>query len=308
MKKCPSCGYQASTGAACGVCGRDLGAVPELAVPKKSKDMAMPFLAAALLACAAVAFFFFGRGGKPEPVAAVPGPSEVDEFGYEGALYALERMEGLKFLPEEDKLRVLPLLESSDGRVAFAAVKLAGKWLTESAGTPGAEPLLDALIRAALSGAPELRKQAAMEIAAAAAYGMPLKARARELRAAASSLVKAGDAELVSAGYFLASAAAFNDFSGEMLQTLRYDPSSQARLYSACALARLGDAEGYRHLAGLAGGADEALAESAIGCLAYSSVPGSGKLLSAVAAGRQPAAGWAKNALIFRGQLAIIKK
>ena len=94
-----------------------------------------------------------------------------------------------------------------------------------------------------------------------------------------------------------------------MLETLRSDPSSGARLYAACGLARLGSAEGGSHLVKLASGGDPELKSEAFACLTYAFDPETGPFLASAARGRDPdLADRAKMALILRKQLAIIKK
>lgn len=164
MRRCPACGYDNPVSETCGVCGRCLSDVRACEPPTRKPDRLMPALAAVLLLCALAAFFLANRR------AAAPAPAEnsfSDEagFGYEGVLYSLSAMEGLRFLPPEDKLRVLPLLESHDERVACAAAVLAGRWLAEETDQAAAGVFRSALERASASGPAAVRESAAAALA-----------------------------------------------------------------------------------------------------------------------------------------------
>jgi len=167
VKKCPACGYANSGGANCGVCGRDISSVAPLPETPKKADRAMPLLAAVLLLCCLAAFFV--TGGRKGGAAAPEGESFSDEasFGSEGVVYSLDRMGELRFLPREDRLKALPLMNSSDERVACAAVRAAGKWARS--GAPDSEVFAEALRAAAESGPEACRALAASGIPAAAA-------------------------------------------------------------------------------------------------------------------------------------------
>lgn len=167
MKKCPACGYAGSGGASCGVCGRDLSLTAPLPDPGPKKDFAMPLLAAVLLLCCLAAFFV--TGGRKGGGAAQAGQTFSDEasFGYEGVIYSLDRLGELKFLPTEDRLKVLPLLASRDARVACAAARTAGKWARSGASDSA---VFGQALRSASAGLPEAcRDTAAGEIPVAAA-------------------------------------------------------------------------------------------------------------------------------------------
>jgi len=167
VRECPACGYPNSDPAAqaCGVCGRGLSAVAERAPAEgRRPDRLMPALAVLLLLCALAAFYLAHRR-IPAPV---PGESAfADEagFGYEGVLYSLAAMGEQRFLPPEDKLRVLPLLDSRDERVAAAAAGLAGKWLESETDPALAGALRLALEKAAAGAPPAVRERAAAALA-----------------------------------------------------------------------------------------------------------------------------------------------
>lgn len=312
MKPCPVCGYGNSDAALnCAVCGRDVSVVPVRPERRPEKESRLMLLAGLLLLTCGAAFIVTGKLAEkpPRPASGETEFSDEASFSYEGVLAGLDEMSRLRFLPREDKLKVLPLLNSRDERVAYAAAKLIGGWVRPEEDPADAKLWFDALLQAASAGGAAARGQAALELGLAAAFGFPLSGRLQELREAAAGLVASGDAELTGAGFFLASMSGIEDFSGEMLKTLRYDPSSKARLYAACSLARLGREEGYKHLLTAAGGPDPDLKAEALDCLSYSSAPETPAFLGSVAGGGDPGlAARAKRALIFRKQLAIIKK
>jgi len=86
--------------------------------------------AAGLLVLLCGLFFFlyqnFPRtaGQAAETVDAAPGGDSFNN--YDGVVYSLKKMRGLRFLPAADKLRVPPLLLSREERVALAAGYAAG--------------------------------------------------------------------------------------------------------------------------------------------------------------------------------------
>lgn len=135
--------------------------------PRVKKDVAMPLLAAVLLLCCLAAFFVTGgrKGGAAHP----EGETFSDEasFGYEGVIYSLDRLGDLKFLPSEDRLKVLPFLASRDERVACAAARAAGKWARS--GAPDAAVFAQALRAAPKSLTEACLAPAADEIPGAAA-------------------------------------------------------------------------------------------------------------------------------------------
>lgn len=312
MKTCPSCGYgNRDKDQKCGICARDIAAVPAKAEVEKSRAWAGLMLAAGLIltGCGAAYFLLSGVPKPPPSVSRDTTFSDEVPFSYDGALYALDRLENLRFLPAADRRRVLPLLACPDDRVAYSAARLAGGW-ARSCGDPGeAKILFEGLLKAAGSGSRLARRSAALQAGLTAAAGFPAAPYREEIRKVASGLVATRDAELTAAGFFLATASGAEDFSREMLDTLRSDPSSGAKLYAACGLARLGSLEGGRHLAQLAAGADPELRGEAFSCLAYAFDPGTGPFLASAARGRDPdLAERAKMALILRKQLAIIKK
>ena len=311
MKPCPSCGYgNPDQEQKCGICARDITSVPvktEVSPREESKLMLLAGLL--LLACGAV--FFFSTSRMKPPPAASGGTAFSDEasFSYDGVLYALDRIGNLRFLPSADRKGVLPLLSCPDDRVACAAAKLAGAWARSSEDPAERKIMFEALLKAASSGGRIARRSAATQAALAAAAGFPVSPYLEEIRKVSAGLVSSPEAELKAAGYLLASTSGIEDFSVEMLNTLRYDPSSEARLYAACGLARLGSAEGGSLLIKLASGGDPELRSGAFACLAYSFTPETGPFLAKAAGARDPdLASRAKMALILRKQLAIIKK
>jgi hypothetical protein len=167
VKKCPACGYSNSGGANCGVCGRDISSVASLPEARAKKDRAMPLLAAVLLLCCLAAFLVTGRraGGTAAPAAKTF--SGEASFGREGVVYSLDRMGELKFLSPEDKLKVLPLLRSSDAKVACAASRTAGKWARS--GGADAEVFAKALRAEAKNAQDPCRAAAGAKISGAAA-------------------------------------------------------------------------------------------------------------------------------------------
>lgn len=314
MKKCPGCAYlNPGSAGRCHVCGRDLSAVAERPDPRPEKRSPhMPLAALALLACAGLFWLLQHYAWKPGP----PAPAADDEaFSYDGVAESLEKMAALRYLPDGDKLRALPLLGSPDQRAALAAVKTVAAWARAEKDPALAGRYALELVGAAAAG-PERTRPAAVRRQAALEAGLLIALGARPagledcVRPVAAGLVAGGGEELRAAGYFLSAMAGLGDHAAEMRKTLLYDPSAEARLHAACALSRLGDAEGHARLAEAAASPDAALRSEAYSCLSYSASPEAGRLLKAAA--REDldfeAAESAKSALIFRGQLAIIKK
>lgn len=310
MKRCPSCAY-GNPGSAekCHVCACPLAGVPERPDPQPEKKAPhMPLAAGALLLCAGVFWLLQTYAWKPGE----PAPAAADDasFSYDGVAYSLDKMAGLRFLPEEDKLNALPLLASPDGRVAEAAAKAAGAWARAEEDPGLARRLFEALLAAAATGHDGARRQAALEAGLLLAQGFPGGPYGEKLRLAAGALAARPETELRAAGYFLSAMAGRSDLVPQMRQTLLYDPSASAKLYAACALSRLGYPEGHERLASDAAGPDAWLRTEALSCLSYSASPDADRLLLAAARGvtDAAAAASAKSALILRKQLAIIKK
>lgn len=313
MRVCPSCGY--GNGAAalkCGICGRDISAVPVLAPPPEKKE-AWLMTAAGLLVLFCGLFFFLYQNfprtaGQPADV--VDAAEGEDSFNnYDGVVYSLEKMRALRFLPGTDKLRVPPLLLSREERVALAAAATLGAWAREDALAADRELWFEALLKGARSALPAARRQAALAAGYAAGYGLDPAPYAGQIREVSAGLIAAGDAELVNAGYFLAAMGGLEDFSGAMEKTLLYDPAREDKFYAACALARLNRPEGHSYLAGLIAGADPGFRSRAFECLAYSAAAETPAYLAALAGkGGGELAEGAKSTLMLRKQLAIIKK
>ena len=111
MKQCPACGYgNPADRLNCAVCGLGLGGVraKELPAPQKGPNY-MLASGLILLACAALFYVLQNYAWKGEAPA---GAAEEARFSYEGTVYSLEKLAGLRYLPAEDKKRVLPLLAS----------------------------------------------------------------------------------------------------------------------------------------------------------------------------------------------------
>ncbi len=311
MKTCPSCGYgNPDQDQKCGICAKDLSAIPAKAAAKPQTGSGL-MLGAGLLLLACGALYFITSSVAKPPARASANTYFLDEasFSYDGTLYALDKMGSLRFLPAADRHRILPLLTSPDDRVARAAAKLTGAWARSSENSAEAKVLFEALLRTAASGSRIARRAAAFQASLVAESGFPIAPYLAEIRRVSASLMATREAELTAAGFLLASAAGVEDFSREMLDTLRSDPSSGARLYAACGLARLGSEEGGRHLIKLASGGDSELRSEAFSCLTYAFDPETGPFLTAAARGGDPdLAERAKMALILRKQLAIINK
>ena len=134
MKPCPSCGYgNPDQNNKCGICARDIAAVRIKAVPRPQKESKLMLLTGLLLLACGAAYFILTAITKLVPAATGETAfSDETSFTYDGVLYALEKMGGLRFQPAADRRRVAPLLASPDDRVASAAAKLAGQWARSS--------------------------------------------------------------------------------------------------------------------------------------------------------------------------------
>ena len=317
MKLCPSCGYgNPDTALKCGICGRDIAAVPVKAEPAAEKGTERPGLMLVtgllLLACGALFFFMQNSPWKNEAPAGSGENSVTDEnsFTYEGVLYGLDKMSALRFLPEADRRRVPPLLYSAEDRVGHAAASLIGAWARSETDQALGRLWFETLLEAAAKASPVVRRQAAMEAGFTAAFGFPSAPYHERIRRAAAGLAAQNEPELKAAGFFLSSLSGLEDLAGQMLETLRQDPSSSAKLYAACALSRLGRSEGHAYLSSAASGPDPAARSEALYCLSYSASPEAERLL--LSASRDDfdsaAAEAAKRGLLLRKQLAIIKK
>lgn len=313
MRKCPACGYS-NDGAApkCAVCGGALAGVPPAAPePRKTQtpDL-LPAVGVLLAFCAAFFYLYqnFPLREAPAPATGEDAASDEASFDYGGVLFSLDKMGGLRFLPEADKLRVPPLLGSRDERVALAAAKVLGAWARAAPEEGEKRRWFEALLEAVFKAGPQARRQAAEEAGSALLHGLDPAPYAEKIKRAAGGLIAEGDAGALKAGYYLASMAGLGDFSEQMDRTLLYDPSREAKLYAACALARLGRPAAHGYLAGLVGGPDAGLREEAFTCLAYSAASETPAYLSSLARGRGGFSGPAKRALMSREQLAIIKK
>lgn len=312
MKKCPACGYP-NDGAAlkCAVCGGELAGVTAVRPPDKIKtpDL-LPAVGAIVVFCGVFFWLYQNFPLRREAVPATGEDAATDEasFDYDGVLYSLDKMGELGFLPEADKLRVPPLLASRDDRVAAAAAKALGAWARGTADEGERRRWFEALLEAVFKAGPKARMQAALEAGSVILYGLDPAPYAGKIRRAAGGLIAEGGEEPLRAGFYLASMAGLEDFSAGMDHALLYDPSREAKLYAACALARLGRPAAHGYLAGLVEGADPELAEKAFDCLLYSRAPATQAYLSSLAGGRGAFSGPAKRTLMLRKQLAIIKK
>lgn len=312
MKRCPSCAYLNSGSAnRCGICGRDISAIAAVPVPKPVRGRQDSLLLASgclLLGCVAGFYLLQGRlGGARKADAPV---SAEETFDYGGVISSLEAMAGLRYLPDADQLSVLPLLHSPEEKVACAAAKTAGA-MARGAGTGDtAAALLGGLLDAAVSGRGSCRRQAAIEAGFALAQGSYAGELERKAGAAAAVLAGEDTAEIMAAGFFLSSMAGLDDFTPQMRDILKYAPEPALKLYAACALSRLGDAEGYAYLARAVSGGLPGNMEEAVSCLACSASPDAERLLLRLSksAYAGAAAESAKRALMLRKQLAIIKK
>ncbi len=312
MRVCPSCGYGNAAALKCAICGRDLAAVPVRLPPLEEKDSGL-MLGACLLVLFCGLFFFLYQNfprSSGEPAEVVDAAAGEDSFNnYDGVVYSLEKMRGLRFLPGADKLRVPPLLLSREERVALAAAATLGEWAREDALAADRRLWFEALLKGARSALPAARRQSALAAGYAAGRGLDTAPYAGEIREVSAGLIAAGDAGLVNAGYFLASMGGLEDFSGAMEKTLLYDPSREDKFYAACSLARLNRPEGHSYLAGLIAGVDPEFRSRAFECLAYSSAAETPAYLAALAGkGGGELAEGAKRTLMLRKQLAIIKK
>ncbi len=313
MRKCPSCAYNNSDNIRkCGICGRDVSSVTITFPPPPKKDShAMLITGLLLLACGA---FFFFMQGPIEKKMNVPRSSEnalTDEksFNYEGVLYGLDKMGGLKFLPDSDKRRVPPLISSPDYKVSYAAVKLIGAW-SRDVYDQDRRHWFEILLETSESSAPVSScSRAAVEAGTTIALGFPPGAYLAHIKEISASLTARDEVDMKAGGFFLASMAGLSEFEPEMLYAMDHDSSVYVKLYAACALSRLGRAEGHKYLLETAFSAT-ALRTEAISCIAFSASPEADKVLAGIAGGKADAeaAETAKRGLILRKQLAIIKK
>jgi len=313
MRKCPSCAYEnADNIRKCGICGRDISAVPVTVLPSPQRNSYAMLIAGVLLLACGV--FFFVRQSSPEKKKSASRSAEnavTDEqsFNYEGVLYGLDKMGELKFLSDSDKRRVPPLISSPDHKVSYAAVKLIGTWSRDVSDQDRGR-WLAILLETAESSAPvSSRSRAAVEAGTTIALGFPPGPYLARIKSISAALAGNDEVNMKAGGYFLASMTGLSEFEPEMLYALSHDPSAYVRLYAACALSRLGRAEGHKYLLETASSGTE-LRTEAISCAAFSSSPGADKVLAAIAGGKADAkaAGTAKRSLILRKQLAIIKK
>lgn len=309
MKKCPACGYGNPDGAACcAVCRRGLSSVePQPETARPAEPSLLPAAAMVLLGCAVLFFALQNFAWKPE---AAPAAGADEPPDYAAVALSLELMGRQRYLPDADKLRALPLLASPDPAVAAAAAGAAGAWLRAGAGGETGAALFGALLGAAEAGPAGARRLAATEAGNALASGFPQGGHAARIRRAAAALAAERDAELRYAGYFLAAMAGDRSYERALGDALKYEPVRRYKLYAACALSRLGAAEGHAYLAGAVSGADPGEKREAIACLAYSAAPEAESLLVSASRDRfsPGAAESAKRALMLRKQLAIIKK
>ncbi|MBI4351246.1 MAG: HEAT repeat domain-containing protein [Elusimicrobia bacterium] len=317
MRKCPVCGYgNPDAGVKCGICARDITAVPVKAesLPEKEAGRPGPMLLAGLLLllCGGLYFFLeYSPWKKEAPVQSGENAvTDENSFSYEGVLYGLDKMSGMRFLTEGDKRRVPPLLSCPDDKVAYAAARLIGAWSRSETDAALGKFWFETLLYAASSGRPVARRQAAMEAGVTAALGFPVSPYLERVKKAAAGLVADKEADLKAAGFFLSSMAGLEDLSGQMRDTLLYDPSPASKLYAACALSRLGRSEGHDHLSKAAFGADPDLRSEALTCLSYSASPEAERLLLSASKDNfnAGAAEAAKRGIKLREQLAIIKK
>jgi len=309
VKKCPSCGYgNPDKSSRCAICRRDLAAVaaqPETARPEDPS--LLPASAMVLLGCAVLFYALQNFAWKP---AAAPASAADEPPDYAAVALSLELMGRQRYLPDADKLLAVPLLASPDPAVARAAAGAAGAWLRAGARGETGAALFGALLGAAETGPAGARRLAAIEAGYALAAGFPPDARAARVGRAAAALAAEGDAELRYAGYFLAAMAGDRSYERGLGDALKYEPVRRYKLYAACALSRLGAAEGHAYLAGAVSGADPEVKLEAIACLAYSAAPEAERLLVSASRDRfsPGSADSAKRALMLRKQLAIIKK
>ncbi|MEI7527770.1 MAG: hypothetical protein WCK76_02395 [Elusimicrobiota bacterium] len=309
MKVCPGCSYpNADQAEKCHVCGGSLsGAAVTVPVPDKTnygKGWLLLFSGMLLLTCAMFCF-------RAPP--AVPGRGPVlspeSAFNYSGVLASLRKMKTLRFLPLKDRRGAAELLYSPDEKVGAAAAELAGEWARFSAEPAARDEFFRALLKAAAGGRGAARRQAAMEAGVSALYSRRFAPYAPEMRRTVAGLMREKDEGLNAAGFFLASMAGFSDLVPELDRILAAAPSPYLKLYAACALSRLGGEAGHKYLfsAALAGGQPGI---EAVSCLSYSVSPEAMLFLEKAAAGAigPQAAVPARNALILRKQLAIIKQ
>lgn len=165
IKTCPSCGYgNPDASPKCGICARDISTVPVIVERLPEKESLGLILTGLLLVVCGLAFFVSGRfADKPaRPASWETEFSDEASFGYEGVLYSLDKMGQMRFLPREAKRKIVPLMYSPDDRVACAAVRLIGGWLRSGEEPEDEQFWLGILAKAASSGSPAVRRQAAL--------------------------------------------------------------------------------------------------------------------------------------------------
>ena len=313
MKKCPSCAYvNRGPGDKCGICGRDLAGVQPLPEEQPRRRRSASDLAPGLilLACGAFALYHGLHRRAAAPAAAAPEKRGDIVFSANGgAVYSLEKLSAQRYLPAADKLEVLRLMRSGRENVAFAAVRAAAALLLAERDDGLKKGFFEGLLKAAASAPPAARRQAALETGFAVAMGFPAAPYADRLRETAAALAAEKDAELAGAGFQLAALAGQAGLEPRMREVLS-GPDPKGRLYAACALSRLGDQAGYAALRSILNGGEDGYQLEAVGCLAYSASPEAEPLLRKLAKDEpgRPGLETAKNALIVRKQLAIIKK
>ena len=313
MKKCPACSYgNEDRSVKCGICGRDISAVRVSVPPAPVKNSYAMFVAAGLIAgCAALFFFMQNSPWRKEPpqVSGESAANDESSFSYDGVLYSLQKMSGLAFLPESDKLRVARLALSPDYRVSEAALELLGAWAADPADPRRRRWFSELLSAAETSEHISSRRRGALEAGAALALGFPQGDQQERIRQLAASLAAREEVDLKAGGFFLGAMAGLPEFEPRLKDALENDPRPYVKLYAACGLSRFGLAGGDDYLFGAAGGGGE-LQEEALYCSAFSVSPEAGKLLARVAleSAGTPAEVSAKRSLTIRKQLAIIKK
>jgi hypothetical protein len=307
MKRCPSCGYDnPDSGTKCVICSRDVSGVTPWRPAAPQKESGLMIAAGLALIGCGIAFFLADRFGPRS--APAPAASEDRAYSYDGTYYSLDKMASLRFLPRADKFKAVKLISCPDPRVARAAAKLAAQWAAEEEDPADGQYFFGTLVAAALSGGSACA-EAAVQAGLLIARGFQCRPYLADIRRAAAGLAASADPDTRAAGFMLSSMAGMQDLKAEMQKTLRYDPSSDAKLYAACALARLGEADGYAHITGLASGGDPDTRNEALACLAYSSVPGTDAFLASAARGAdRDTAAMAKSVLMSRKQLAIISR
>jgi hypothetical protein len=307
MRHCPKCSYDnPDSSGKCGICSAPLAGVPlTYPAPKRSSVPWLLLLAGLVFICVGVAIFC--TGGEKNPVAAAVAP-EADGYTYEGVLYSLDAMKGVKFLPLSDMRRVKPLLYCEDEKVGFLAAQMLGGWSRTAPWPEARAEFFEALLDGAASGKWPVRRQAAAEAARTAGQGFPVASYLPRIRSVSAGLAREKDEDLNAAGFFLGSMAGLSDLAPEMKKALSSAPSPHLRLYAACALSRLGAPEGDKYLFSLAVSEDAAEMPEAVSCLSYSVSPEADSFLKKASSGKLgvKTAAPARIALTLRKQLAII--